>query len=198
LGEKPQRDAIRFLEGRFDASRPGRRRLFVALSDGGLGRIEAFLICNPMQAGTRWAFETYRRRPDAVRGAMPYLMHQAMIRLQSEGVEAVSLCLVPGLRCETPLPGDSALARRSMVVATRYFNFIHDTRGMYHYKSRFRPRFENRYLAVTPGVSLGSAWSLVRVLGVLNLAPGHLMRQAVQRIRSSASRRTLSPLRPAA
>jgi phosphatidylglycerol lysyltransferase len=196
LGHKPQREEIRFLEGRFDLAHLGRRRLFIAESDCGAGRIEGFLLCNPCLDGSRWAFETYRRRPDAIRGTMPYLMHQAMQRLQEEEVESVSLCLVPGLRCETPLPGDSPLARWSMVLATRYFSFIHDTRGMYHYKSRFRPRFASRYLAVRPRLSLGSAWSFVRVLGVLDLRFGNLVRQAAQRLRSAASRRTLSMPRP--
>ncbi len=192
LVNKPQRDEIRFLEGRFDLEYLRRRRLFVAASDDGAGRIEGFLLCNPCLDGARWAFETYRRRPDAVRGTMPYLMHQAMQQLQAAGVASVSLCLMPGLRCETPLPGDSPLARWSMVLATRYFSFIHDTRGMYHYKSRFRPSFVNRYLAVRPRLSLGSACSFVRVLGVLDLHAGHLLRQAAQRLRSAASRRTLS------
>ena len=174
LVTKPQRDEIRFLEGRFDAAHLGRRRLFIARSDNGAGRIEGFLLCNPCLNGTRWAFETYRRRPDAIRGTMPYLMHEAMRQLQTEGVASVSLCLVPGLRCETPIPGDSPLARWSMVIATRHFSFIHDTRGMYHFKSRFRPIFVNRYLAVRPRLTLGSAWSFVRTLGVLDLHPGNL------------------------
>jgi phosphatidylglycerol lysyltransferase len=192
LGRKPQRDEIHFLEGHLDLAHFDRRRLFVAESHQGAGRIEGFLVCNPCLDGTRWAFETYRRRPDAVRGAMPFLMHQAMRQLQAEGVASVSLCLVPGLRCETPLPGDSPLARWSMVLASRHFSFIHDTRGMYHYKSRFRPRFANRYLAVRPRLSLGSAWSFVRLLGVLDLRFGNLLRLASHRLRSAASRRTLS------
>jgi phosphatidylglycerol lysyltransferase len=192
LVNKPQGDEIHFLEGRFDPAHMGRRRLFVAQQGAGQSRIEAFVVCNPGRDGALWAFETYRRRPDAVRGAMPFLMHQAMQQLQAEGAAAVSLCLVPGLRCETPLAGDSRLARWSVVLATRYFSFIHDTRGMYHYKSRFRPRFENRYLAVRPRLSLGSAWSFVRMLGVLDLRAGSLLRQAAQRLRSAASRRTLS------
>ena len=123
LVNKPQADEIHFLEGRFDPSQPRRRRLFVARAEGGRGRIECFLVCNPCLAGSLWVFETYRRRSDAVRGSMPFLMHQAMRQLRAEGVRAVSLCLVPGLRCDVPLAGDSPLARWSMVLATRYFNF---------------------------------------------------------------------------
>jgi phosphatidylglycerol lysyltransferase len=191
LLNKPQRHAIRFLEGRFAPTHMRRQRLFLARRDGGTGRVEAFLLCNPCLGGTRWAFETYRRRSDAVRGTMPYLMHQAMRQLQTEGVASVSLCLIPGLRCDRPLPNDSPLVRKSVVIGTRYFNFIHDTRGMYHYKSRFRPRFVNRYVAVRPNFSIGAAYSFVRMLGVLDLHVGHVLRQAAQRLSRAASRRTL-------
>lgn len=191
LVNKPQKDEIHFLEGRFDPDHLARRRLFAARAGDGAGRIEAFLVCNPCLDGTQWVFETYRRRGDAVRGTMPYLMHQVMRQLQAEGARAASLCLVPGLRCETPLPGDSALARWSLVIGTRYFSFIHDTAGMYHYKSRFRPQFDSRYLAVRPRLSMASALSFVRVLGVLDLRIGSVVRQSIQRLRHAASRRTL-------
>ena len=198
LVEKPQRHEIRLLTGGFDAACVDRRRLFLAESENGSGRIEGFLLCNPCLDGTRWAFETYRRRPDAIRGTMPYLMHQTMRQLQVEGVDSVSLCLVPGLHCQTPLPGDSPLARWSMVIATRYFSFIHDTRGMYHYKTRFRPQFVNRYMAVRPRLSLRAAWSFVRVLGVLDLRLGNVVRQSIGRLKSASSRRMLSTPEPAA
>jgi phosphatidylglycerol lysyltransferase len=191
MANKPQRHAMRFLEGHVALANLRRRRLFLARSDGGAGRIEGFLLCNPCLGGTRWAFETYRRRSDAIRGTMPHLMHQAMRQLQGEGVASVSLCLVPGLHCDRPLPNDSPLVRWSVVIGTRYFNFIHDTRGMYHYKSRFRPRFVNRYVAVRPHFSIGAACSFVRVLGVLDLHVGHVLRQTVQRLGRAASRRTL-------
>ena len=197
LGEKPQRDAIRFLEGRFEASRLGRRRLFVAISQGGAGRIEAFLICNPMSAGRSWAFETYRRRPDAVRGAMPYLMHQAMVHLQSEGSDSVSLCLVPGLHCETPLPGDSALAaERGAGDALLQFHSRH-ARHVSLQKS-IPPALRESLSGSSPGRVAGFRMVAGAGAGRTRSGTRHLMRQAVQRLRSAASRRTLSPLRPAA
>ena len=74
-----------------------------------------------------WAMETYRQRHDAVRGTIPFLMQQAIETFKSEGVPRVSLCLIPGLRCQTPLAGDSALARRGLVAGTRYFGLVFDT-----------------------------------------------------------------------
>jgi phosphatidylglycerol lysyltransferase len=192
LETKPQAEEMKFLEGTFDPENLGRKRVFIARDRQGAGRIEGFLVCNPCSDGRRWAFETYRHRPDAVRGTVSFLKHKAMQILQGEGIQSVSLCLVPGLRCHQPLPGDSALARRGMVLGSKYFNFIFDTAGLYHFKSRFRPRFENRYICALPRVSLGSAWAFVHVLGVLNLDFGKLCRIVAERLRKLTTRATLS------
>jgi phosphatidylglycerol lysyltransferase len=190
LAAKPQAGELRFLDGTFDPTRLGRRRLFAARSAG--GRVEGFLVCNPYLGGEGWAFEIYRQRRDAIRGTIPFLMHQAIETLRQEDVRRVSLCLVPGLRAQTPLPGDSPLARRALAVGSRYFNFIFDTAGLYHYKSRFRPRFESRYLCARPALSLGSAWALVRLLGVLDIDCGKLARLGYQRLRKRHRRVTLA------
>jgi phosphatidylglycerol lysyltransferase len=191
LAAKPQAGELRFLDGVFEPHTLGRRRIFVARSETGSGRnggrIEAFLVCNPYRNGAGWAFEIYRRRPDAVRGAIAFLMHEAIQALREEGVRRVSLCLVPGLRAHHSLPGDSLLVRRGLTIGSRYFNFIFDTAGLYHFKSRFRPRFEGRYLCARPAVTLGSAWSLVRLLGVLELDAGKLARVLARRVRRRAT-----------
>ncbi|HEV3007008.1 MAG TPA: DUF2156 domain-containing protein [Pirellulales bacterium] len=192
LAAKPQAGELRFLDGTFDPQQLGRRRLFVARAANGTGRIEGFLVCNPYLAGKGWAFEIYRQRSDAVRGTIPFLMHEAIEVLRQENVRRVSLCLVPGLRTAAPLHGDSALARRAVTVGSRYFNFVFDTAGLYHYKSRFRPRFESRYLCARPALSLGSAWAMVRLLGVLDIDGRKLARLAYTRLRKWRSRAALA------
>jgi phosphatidylglycerol lysyltransferase len=135
--------------------------------------------------------ETYRQRPDAVRGTIPFLMQQAIETFKREGVPRVSLCLIPGLRCQTPLAGDSALARRGLVAGTRYFGLVFDTAGAYHFKTRFRPYFENRYLCVYPRVTFGSGWAIIRLLGVLRLDIPKLFGLLAARWKKRASRATL-------
>ncbi len=61
------------------------------------------------------------------------------MRMKAEGIESVSLCLIPGLGCEEGLPGDSALIRRALCFGKRHLNFVFDFAGLYHFKSRFRP-----------------------------------------------------------
>ncbi|HET6878740.1 MAG TPA: DUF2156 domain-containing protein [Pirellulales bacterium] len=194
LASKPQAGELKFLDGAFAPHSLARRRIFVARSetDHHRGRIEAFLVCHPYRNGQSWAFEIYRQRPDAVRGAIPFLMHEAIELLREEQVRRVSLCLVPGLRTEEGQAGDSWLVRRGLTIGSRYFNFIFDTAGMFHYKSRFRPRFESRYLCARPAVTFGSAWSLVRLLGVLDLDGGKLARVVVRRLRHRRRRATLA------
>jgi phosphatidylglycerol lysyltransferase len=191
LAAKPQAAELRFLDGSFDPGRLGRQRIFIARRQLS-GRVEGFLVCNPYLSGRGRAFEIYRHRPDAVRGTIGFLMHEAMQILQREGIEQVSLCLAPGLRASEPLAGDSALVRWGLTLGCRYFSLIFDAAGLYHFKSRFRPRFENRYLCARPKATLGSGWALVRALGVLRLDVRKLARLFCERLRKDAHRKTLA------
>lgn len=188
---RPQLRELQFVSGCFDPRHLGRKRVFIARGDGGTGRIEGFLVCNPFANGDRWAFDVYRQRPDAVRGTIPFLMHETLDTLRDEGVRSASLCLVPALRCGEPLAGDSSLARWGFMLS-RYFNLIYDSAGLYHFKSRFRPRFEDRYLCVWPRVTLGSAWAFMRLVGVVDLSPLKMARIAIERWRKRESRATLA------
>jgi phosphatidylglycerol lysyltransferase len=190
LSERPQIGDIGFLNGRFDPATLGRRRLFLAKNKD-LNRIDGFLLCNPCRGGNEWALELYRDRPDAVRGTIPFLMHQALQLFQHEQLERASLCLVPGVRCEQPLPGDSAIIRNAMVLS-QYFSFIFDVAGLYHFKSRFRPRFEDRFICAYPAVTLGSAFSFIGLCGALRLNSVKLIRRLWRVIRYSRSRSTLA------
>ena len=101
LATKPQSGEIQLVEGQLEVAGWGRRRLFVAYSQEPDSRVEGFLIALPMFGGRSYSFEMYRHRPDAVRGVVPHLFHEVMIRMKAEGVQSVSLCLIPGLGCES-------------------------------------------------------------------------------------------------
>ena len=130
-----------------------------------------------------------------MRGTISFLMHQTMQVLQSEGVRHVSLCLVPGMGCNQPRPGDSALARWGFVLAARYLGFLFDTAGMYHFKSRFRPRFESRYICVRPKITLGSLrWHSCKSWESSALDLRKLCGSIWEHVQKSASRATLASL----
>jgi phosphatidylglycerol lysyltransferase len=167
LATKSHAGTIRLLEGQLDENGWGRRRLFVAYSSDSPRRIEGFLIALPSRNGMHWSFEMYRHRLDAVRGVVPHLFHTAMMRMKAEGIEAVSLCLVPAVGCEQPLTGDSWMTRHALTIGLKYLNFLFDFAGIYHFKSRFRPRYEGRYICALPGTTLLTGLALVRMSGML-------------------------------
>jgi len=171
LATKAHSGEIQLLEGQLEVAGWGRRRLFVAYSQDSPPRIEGFLIALPMNGGRSWSLEMYRHRPDAIRGVVPHLFHEVMIRMKAEGVESVSLCLLPGIGCDAPLPGDCALTRRSLCFGKKRLNFLFDFAGLYHFKSRFRPRYESRYVCSRPRTTVLSTLALFRMSGMLTFDP---------------------------
>ncbi|WP_397569948.1 phosphatidylglycerol lysyltransferase domain-containing protein [Schlesneria sp. T3-172] len=191
LSIKPQRSDVTFFNGSVTPQSWGRRRLFVARSDHGVGRIEGFLICLPYDAGKQYAIDTYRRRLDAPRGVVPFLMQQAVEHLKQEGVRAVSLCLCPAVRTEK-LEGDSWIIRRCLQFGFNYASLFFDMPGEYHFKSRFRPRFVPRYICHWPEASVWSMCSLIQLSGALNLDLNRLAGILWRRLVRPVTRRNLS------
>jgi phosphatidylglycerol lysyltransferase len=185
LATKAHRSEIKLLEGQLEVAGWGRRRVFVAYSHEAGPRIEGFLIALPMIGGRAWSFEMYRHRPDAIRGVVPHLFHEVMVRMKAEGIESVSLCLLPGIGCEDPLPGDCVITRRSLTFGKDRLNFLFDFAGLYHFKSRFRPRYENRYVCSRPRSTMLSILALFRMSGMLTFdakkAGSHLARNLFKR-----------------
>lgn len=196
LSKKPQAVQMRFFEGAIDQVDLGRRRLFVARNENGTGRIEGFVICNPILAGRKWATELYRHRLDAVRGTMGFLFHHVMQQLQDEGAEQVPMCLDIGRNIDVPVPGDSFLIRRGQSFLRRYTGTIFDFSGIHHFKSRFRPRYENRYVCTFPKATIGSLIAYLRVSGAHRLNLRNLASNFVSRLRKRRVRQTLWVDRP--
>ncbi|MEQ9407121.1 MAG: DUF2156 domain-containing protein [Fuerstiella sp.] len=159
---------LRLLEGEFSPHVLQRRRLFVARS-GSDGPIEAFLACSPIDGGRSWAFECYRKRKDATRGVTAYLFRTVIDLLRDEGVEQVSLCLVPGRNVSSAAAGNGDW--RVEKILSLWFNrldFVFNAKGQDHFKSRFRPRYVDRYICIAPSNSVGSLWSFLKTTGAVN------------------------------
>ena len=191
LNRSPHGHTMHYFVSRFDPERLSRRRVFAAIADGGAGHVEGFIVCTPYRDGTAWAIEMYRSRQDAVRGTVPFLIHQAMQTFKDEGAEEVSLCLMPSAHCDQRRPGDSWLIFTYIKITHRYFNFILDTRGIYHFKTRFRPRCENIYCSVWPKASLRPLHAMLSVWGTLQFSLWRTMGRGLRRLRIHRQRRTL-------
>jgi len=175
---------MRLLEGEFDPHRLYRRRLFLARIRE-THRIAGFLACSPMEAGCAWAFETYRKRKDAPRGTMPFLFREVIDRMQAEGIRTISLCLVPGKGVERdPSPSSYWLVRWGLRTWYSRLNFLFNSVGQNHFKSRFRPRYQDRYACITPRSSPISVLSFLSVSGGLTPHIGNTLRNLAKSMRS--------------
>lgn len=168
---------LRLLEGQFDPHLLQRRRLFVARREDDQ-HIEGFLACSPLHGGRGWAFETYRKRTQSTRGLTAHLFRSVCDQLKAEGVERVSLCLVPGRNVAESEFSDCD-KRLQWLLNAWYgrLGLLFNARGQDHFKSRFRPDYEPRYLCVNPGSTLTSIWSFLRTTGSLKANWWNLTRQ---------------------
>ena len=175
LAGRPYSNPIQILEADFNPRRLGRRRVFVARADD-TGEIEGFLSCAPMQAGRQWAFETYRKAHEATRGVIAFLFREVIDRLQIEGAEQVSLCIVPGRGvASSQTRHDNWWKRKILTLWYGHMNWLFNIRGQEQFKSHFHPEFIDRYVCVTPRTTVGSFLSFLRKSGaaypsLLNIA----------------------------
>jgi phosphatidylglycerol lysyltransferase len=188
------RREMKFFVGQFEPFTLGRRRLFVAETKD---RIECFLVLNPCLGGTMWAIEIFRKRADAPRGIIPFAMLQAMRQLQMEEVPYVSLSLIPWLRSSVRLAGDSLLMRYASHFLWTCGSALYDVRGMYHFKSRFRPHWRELYIASKPGIGISTIAAVGMTWGLLKVNPLRVIAHW-WRDRADKSRQSLAepPWRP--
>ena len=174
---------LRLLEGQFDPHFLQRRRLFVAKLPN--GQVEAFLAASPMYGGRSWAFESYRKRKDATRGATPFLFRKTIDSLKAEGAECVSLCLVPGRGVNNQHPGKGDWRiQKALSIWFKRLDFLFNVKGQDHFKSRFRPRYVDRYLCVAPQNTTRSLWSFLKTTGATRPNWRNLANQVRHRVRS--------------
>jgi len=110
----------------------------------------AFITLVPIFiSGAGWALDLMRRSDSAPRDGMRLLIASALLALKEEGYAQVSLGLAP-LADVSPDEWPGEKLTRAREVLFQRFNRLYNFRGLYHFKSRFRPRWEPRYLAFTP------------------------------------------------
>ena len=187
LSERVYSKPLRLLEGEFNPHLLHRRRLFVARQKD-TGRVEGFLAASPMDGGKRWAFETYRKRSTAPRGTVPFLFRQVIDQLQTEGVNQVSLCVVPGKGVQHDCTKQSNPRIRWVLgFWYKHLNLIFNTAGQDFFKSRFRPRYMDRFVCAYPNNSLLAVVSFLKTSGALRLNLRNLAQKCFSRQAPSPS-----------
>ncbi|QDT16953.1 phosphatidylglycerol lysyltransferase domain-containing protein [Alienimonas californiensis] len=178
LAAKPQRRPA----GPFVALPPtgpsDERRVWVAAVRGGavgfatacpLGRWEA-------DGSRRWTLGAFHTRPDAPPGTAAALVRGLLDDLVAEGIGAVSLGPAPAVVTGPAPAGENRLVARGVRAWIRAGNGLFDARGLWHFKSRFRPTLEPLYACGRPRVTARQAADFVRASGVLRVDPRRALR----------------------
>jgi phosphatidylglycerol lysyltransferase len=113
------------------------------------GRLDAFVSWLPVPARRAWTLDLMRRRPDSVYGVMEALIVRSIEHASREGIVEVSLGVAPRVITTTDAPAAVDRALRTMYWGLDRFQ---RSRSLHQFKSKFSPRWEDRYLAV-PGAS---------------------------------------------
>jgi phosphatidylglycerol lysyltransferase len=123
------------------------RDITTGLAFAANGRLEAFVSWLPVPVRSAWTLDLMRRRPDAAYGVMEALIVRSIEAAASRRIVEVSLGVAPSVINAGEVAGAADRALRAMFWGLDRFQ---RSRSLYHFKAKFSPVWEERYLAV-PG-----------------------------------------------
>jgi lysylphosphatidylglycerol synthetase-like protein (DUF2156 family) len=152
------------------------------------GIVHGFLTWLPVYAAGGWVIDIMRRRPDAFKGVMEYLIIQSALAFRDEGAPFISLATAPLARVARE--GDcSGTIERAIAGLAGLIEPFYQTRSLFEFKRKFQPRWEPVYLAYPGATNLPKiGYAILRA---------YLPTLGVDQIRSLISRPRATP-RPAA
>jgi phosphatidylglycerol lysyltransferase len=187
-----------FCMGRFEPQRL--RQVWVAIAwDPATHRVEGFTTWVPIPARQGWALDLMRRREDAPNGTMDLLVVRSLEVARERGDALLSLSLSALASVPTPsaeiaderAPGVNNSDRAREFLQQHLARF-YDFQGVFRWKRRFDPAFEDRYLVHPgPGVLPHVVWALIRAQSPGGLAS--YLRPPAARSRETVTPLTLAP-----
>src|ERR1700752_53710 len=137
-----------FLLGSLGLDHYSAKRYFVARSGKGTGRIEGFIVCEPIYGRHGYYLDVTRRHGDAIRGVMELLTTEIFRLLRDEGYDMASMGLAPLALLDDPDLKKQPRLTRLMRFAYEQVNNTYDFKLLYRYKAKYHPHtWETRYLA---------------------------------------------------
>jgi phosphatidylglycerol lysyltransferase len=143
----PGRREREFTLGRFDRTYLRDRPLAVLRDPS--GRAVAFVNEIPSYRAGEATIDLIRHRPTAPHGSMDYLMVELLLLLRRDGVRFFSLGLTP-LAGVGDRPG-AGLQERAVHQLFERLNRFFSYKGLRHYKAKFEPTWEDRFLIYEGG-----------------------------------------------
>ncbi|NNJ25840.1 phosphatidylglycerol lysyltransferase domain-containing protein [Alienimonas chondri] len=165
------------------------RRVWIARKDG---RTVGFASVHPLGVretdGTRrWTLGGFHTHPEAPSGTAAALVRGLLDALAAEGVSTVSLGPAPAALIGPAPAGENPHVCRGVAAWMRAGNGLFDARGLWHFKSRFRPTLEPLFACGAPRVSVRQAADFVRASGVLRVDPRPALRGTFADLRRPAA-----------
>jgi phosphatidylglycerol lysyltransferase len=160
-----------FVLGTLGLEQRSAKRYYIARSKNGHGRIEGFVVCEPIYGRNGYYLDVTRRRTDAVRGTMELLTAEILRRLREEGYAMVSMGLAPLALLDDPDLVDHPLMTRLMRFIYQRFNSSYDFKLLYRYKAKYHPHiWEPRYLCFNQRrLSLGMLYAVIHVRNAIGI-----------------------------
>ena len=173
-----------FCMGRFDPRALAETWITVAWNERAQ-RIEAFASWVPIPARKGWALDLTRRRPDAAAGTMELMVVRTVEVARARGDALLSLSLSALAKVDEPadaparaLEGEGPEPDRARQFLMQHLSRFYDFKGLFHWKKKFDPAFEDRYLVYPNAIQLpGITLALVRAQtpgGLLSYVEGWL------------------------
>lgn len=154
-----------FCMGRFDPERLAASWVTLAWWPA-TQRVEAFVTWTPVWARHGWALDLMRRRPDAPSGVMDLLVARAVEQARRRGESMLSLSLSALVKVDpaTGAPDHTPATDPARAFLIERLTRFYDFQGLFQWKRKFSPAFEDRFLVFPDPMSLPRiALALVRV-----------------------------------
>jgi phosphatidylglycerol lysyltransferase len=180
-----------FCMGRFDPRTLDEVWVAVAWNER-TDRVEAFTTWVPIPARRGWALDLMRRHGDAVPGSMELIIVKSVEAARERGDAVLSLSLSPLATVETGAaagtPVITPAERRALALLRQHLAQYYDFEGVFRWKKKFVPTFEDRYLVYPSPFALPAvAFALIEAQspeGLLGYAPAWIRRLTLSRPRA--------------
>jgi len=161
-----------FLLGSLGLDRRSEKRYFIARSGGGQGRVEGFIVCEPIYGRNGFYLDVTRRRVDAIRGTMELLTSEIFRLLRAEGYEMCSMGLAPLALLDDPDLNAHPRITSLMRFVYQRMSSSYDFKLLHRYKAKYHPHaWEPRYLCFNrTRLSLRVLFAVIQVRNALTLA----------------------------
>jgi len=131
-----------------------------ALAIDNLNLVHAFVTFIPIYGRKGWGLDLMRRAEQSAPGTIELLLSRSIEFLKSCGAEMVSLGLAPLSNAKNE---DASFLDNGIDILTHRFGNLRESQSLFHFKKKFHPTWESRYLAFSHTLTLPKVgWALYK------------------------------------